>query len=223
MKKPILLDLFCCAGGAARGYADAGFDVVGVDIAPQPHYPYPFIQADALEYLTTANLSRFSAIHASPPCQGYTRARHIQGREHPMLIDETRKRLCRTGLPWVIENVEDAPMPHYLMLCGTHFGLRVYRHRQFETSHMMFAPGPCSHPHALLPGYVCIYGDVVRGTQKGHTGNHYQRYGIATGRAAMGIDWKMSQRELSECIPPAYTQYIGQFLMQIISPVEALA
>ena len=204
-----LLDLFCGAGGCAKGYHDAGFEVVGVDIKPQPHYPYEFHQADALTY----PLDGFDVIHASPPCQGYTRARYIQGNTHPLLLDQVRKRLQKSSALWVIENVQEAPMPHFVMLCGTHFGLKVYRHRQFETSHLMFSPGKCIHPHELLPDFVCVYGAHVRGRQIGNRGNNYPIYPIATGRSAMGIDWSMTQKELSEAIPPAYTRWIGEQLL----------
>lgn len=212
MNKPKLLDLFCGAGGCAKGYADADFEVIGVDIAPQPHYPYEFHQADAL----TFPLDGFDVIHASPPCQAYTRARYIQGREHPELLDITRQRLQQSGLPWVIENVQSAPMSQFLMLCGTHFDLKVYRHRQFESSHFLFSPGPCSHPHELMDGYVCIYGHHVRGRQIGKRNNNYKMYPVAMGRAAMGIDWNMTQKELSQAIPPAYTRWIGKQLIEYL-------
>jgi len=114
-----------------------------------------------------------------------------------------------------MENVSEAPMPHFLMLCGTMFGLKVYRHRQFETSHLMFSPGPCQHPHELMPGYVCVYGQHTRGRQIGRYGNNYQRYSVEVGRSAMGIDW-MTQGELSQAIPPAYTKYIGGFLLDAV-------
>ena len=208
---PRMLDLFCGAGGAAMGYHRAGFDVVGVDIAPQPRYPFEFHQADALTY----PLDGFDVIHASPPCQGYTRARHIQGREHPQLLDALRERLSASGIPWVMENVNEAPMPHYLMLCGTHFGLRVYRHRQFESSHLLLSPGRCHHPVKLLPGYLCVYGAGARETQTGNRGNHYRRATRAEARAAMGIDW-MTRAELSQAIPPAYTEFIGGQLIRSI-------
>lgn len=217
MSKPILLDLFCGAGGSARGYADAGFEVVGVDIAPQPHFPYTFIQADAL----TFPLDGFDVIHASPPCQGYSRSRHVRSsrpdrRNHPMLLDEVRKRLNQSRLPWVMENVSEAPMPHFLMLCGTQFGLKVYRHRQFESNMLLFSPGPCRHPHELLPGYVCVYGNHVRGRQVGRYGNNYTRYSVVVGHEAMGIDWSMTQVELSQAIPPSYTHWIGRQLLDAL-------
>lgn len=218
MSKPMLLDLFCKAGGATKGYMDAGFYVVGVDVEPQPHYiGNEFIQADAL----TFPLDGFDAIHASPPCQGYSRSRHIRmndahQRKYPQLLDQMRERLIANGVPWIMENVAEAPMPHFLMLCGTMFGLKVYRHRQFESSILLFSPGSCQHPHALLPGYVCIYGDHVRGRQTGKYGNNYQQYPIEVGRAAMDIDW-MTQKELAQAIPPAYTAWIGRQLMAVLA------
>ena len=117
------------------------------------------------------------------------------------------------------ENVAEASMPHFLMLCGTQFGLKVYRHRQFESSILLLSPGKCHHPHELLPDYVCVYGRHTRGRQIGRYGNNYQRYPVEVGRIAMGIDW-MSQTELSQAIPPAYTSWIGQFLLAAIEAEE---
>ena len=140
MKKPRLLDLFCCAGGAGAGYAKAGFEVVGVDLHPQPRYPFEFHQADAM----TFDLSGFDAIHASPPCQAYT---VLGGREdlshYPDLVDAVRERLQAAGVPWIIENVPGAPLRDPITLCGAMFGLRSYRHRLFESS-VQLAPPP--HP-----------------------------------------------------------------------------
>jgi DNA (cytosine-5)-methyltransferase 1 len=209
---PVLLDLFCGAGGAAMGYHRAGFRVVGVDLRPQPHYPFEFHQADAL----TFPLDGFDVIHASPPCQGYSRARFIQGREHPQLLRVLRRRLNASQQPWIMENVSGAPMSSYLQLCGTRFGLRVYRHRQFESSHLLLSPGACQHPMKLLPGYLCVYGSGARETQTGNKGNHYRRATVAQARAAMGIDW-MTLAELSQSIPPAYTEWIGRQLLTALA------
>ena len=218
-KKPLLLDLFCGQGGASAGYVRAGFDVVGVDIAPQPHYPYTFIQADAL----TFPFDGFDAVHASPPCQGYSIANNIWSRRHPLLIDAVRARLTQSGIPWVIENVYGARthLPASLVLCGTQFGLKVYRHRLFESSALLFAPGmPCRHPAKLLPGYLSIYGHGARETQTGNRGNHYRRATVAQARAAMDIDW-MTQAGLSEAIPPAYTAWLGTQLLAVVRAGKA--
>lgn len=234
MSAPLLLDLFCGAGGCGVGYTRAGFRVVGCDLNPKPlrHNPHECYQGDALAVLDALldggawhgyRLNDFAAIHASPPCQAYTRARHIQRREHPELLEPTRERLLTTQLPWVMENVSGAPMGHFVELCGTQFDLPIYRHRQFESSELLMSPGKCHHPTKLLPGHYCIYGDVVRGTATGNTGNRYQRYPVAVGRAAMGIDWYMTQAELSQAIPPAYTQWLGAQLLRAISADCALA
>lgn len=202
--RPRLLDLFCCAGGAATGYARAGFEVVGVDIKPQPHYPFEFILADAMTY----PLDGFDAIHASPPCQKYsTMTGRWEGRadEHPDLIAATRMRLVVSGLPYVIENVPGAPLLEAITLCGSMFGLGVRRHRRFESNVSMLAPR-CNH--AAQGRVVGVYG---------HAGGSSKRDGIsfggvATWREAMGIDW-MVGNELAEAIPPAYTEWLGTKLM----------
>lgn len=226
MAKPRLLDLFCGAGGAAMGYHRAGFEVVGVDINPQPNYPFEFWQRDALDvlgWLTTFSdnpASNFAAIHASPPCQLYSVANNIHGNDdHPDLLPITRTLLQATGLPYVIENVPGAPMENYIVLCGLSFGLGVKRHRWFETSFMVMVP-PCPPGH---PGdWVSVFGHTV--LERGHVtgkakggGNTIKRkhLGIARGREAMGIDW-MNRAELSESIPPAYTEHIGQYLLEAL-------
>ena len=143
--KPRILDLFCGAGGCSVGYERAGFDVVGVDIAPQPNYPFGFVQADALAALEVVPLTTVDAIHASPPCQAFSLATLYHGREnaekYPDLIEPVRKLLLDTGLPFVIENVPGAPIRHDVLLCGEMFGLRVHRHRYFETHGVFGADG----------------------------------------------------------------------------------
>ncbi|MEV7670227.1 SAM-dependent methyltransferase [Streptomyces sp. NPDC088752] len=205
--RPLLLDAFCCQGGAAAGYAAAGFDIVGVDIAPQPRYPYRFIQADAVAFIREHG-ARFTFIHASPPCQHDSECQRIQGNTHPDLIAPTRAALESTGRPWVIENVGGAvpKLRGPVMLCGAMFGLETYRHRYFETGGWtLTAPGHPAHvaPQAKMgrpipPGY---YGQFV--------GNFS---GVDHARRIMGVPW-MNRDGIRECIPPAYTQAIGtQFL-----------
>lgn len=221
--RPLLLDLFCGAGGASRGYHDAGFDVVGVDLAAQPRYPYAFVRADALEYLAglgsdpSIDGRRVDAIHASPPCQRYSTmtARHGSGQvaTHPDLVAPTRIRIHATGRPYVMENVPRAPLLEPVTLCGSMFelGLRpdrpVYlkRHRLFESNVWLWPPGPCAHRGTALAVY-------------GHAGGSSTRDpGAAFGTTeewsrAMGVDW-MTGAELAEAIPPAYTRWIGATLL----------
>lgn len=215
MTRPRLLDLFCGAGGAAMGYHRAGFDVVGVDNRPQKNYPFTFVQADALEYCA-AHGHEFDAIHASPPCQGYSRMRHLPwlaGREYPLLIPATRAALRATGRPWVIENVADAPLDGAL-LCGAALGLQVVRHRRFEASILLLFP-PC-------PGHATM---VAGGAQMG---TRYQGHGVAgvapwqEPEAALGIDW-MTRRELRQAIPPAFTEFIGGQLLAAVRDMAAVA
>jgi hypothetical protein len=148
MIRPRLLDLFCGAGGAAKGYFRAGFDVVGVDISPQKHYPFEFHQSDALEYLSV-HWKEFEVIHASPECQGYSQTQYMPGRKpikYKRQVGEVRELLEGIGKPYVIENVIGAPLINPLILCGTMFGLRVFRHRGFESNHpIYFPPAPCNH------------------------------------------------------------------------------
>lgn len=203
---PRLLDLFCGAGGAAMGYHQVGFDVVGVDIAPQPRYPFTFHQADAMTY----PLEGFDAIHASPPCQAYstmTRCRPGLSERYPDLVGPLRERLRKAGLPWVIENVVGAPLVNPMLLCGSMFGLPIHRHRLFEASFLL--------PLILHGGWdrpTSRAGHWEPGTIISVSGNCSP---IALARAAMGIEW-MNRRELSEAIPPAYTQWIGERLLEAL-------
>jgi DNA (cytosine-5)-methyltransferase 1 len=217
--RPRLLDLFCGAGGAAVGYHRAGFDVVGVDLSPQPRYPYEFVQADALTY----PLDGFDAIHASPPCQAYsamTACRPGLADQYPDLVNLTRARLAVSGLPWVIENVPGAPLAsgsdlfgaHGVKLCGHMFGLALYRHRLFETSFPLIQPE--HRPHVTPASRA---GHWTEGTIISVSGNVSP---IEVAREAMGIDW-MTRSELSEAIPPSYTAYIGWFLAGRLAGVPA--
>jgi DNA (cytosine-5)-methyltransferase 1 len=232
MTRPRLLDLFCCAGGAAKGYHDAGFDVVGVDIRPQPRYPYLFVQADALEFLDAMirctvgqsfwladeEFSTFDAIHASPPCQRFSDLAKRNGNAEawPDLIAPVRRRLKQLGLPYVIENVEGAPLVDPVMLCGTMFGLRVLRHRLFE-SNVLLAPKPHGkHPlvftHDKRKAHYGKLDEWTSPVQVTGGGNCSK----AAAADAMGIDW-MTKNELNEAIPPAYTEWLGkQVIRQLV-------
>jgi DNA (cytosine-5)-methyltransferase 1 len=215
---PRLLDLFCGAGGAAMGYHRAGFEVVGVDINRQPHYPFQFVQADAM----TFPLDGFDVIHASPPCQSYSRAtRNLWGAEradaHPDLLAPTRDRLAGSGLPYIIENVEGAPIRASIMLCGTMFGLNIRKHRWCETSFdLLLAPASCGDHRNLYNPWKG--GPGVRSADKF--------------REAQGTPWipgeggssrKTAVRtggDCSDAIPPAYTEWIGR---QLIRAIEVAA
>lgn len=197
-----LLDLFCGAGGAAMGYHRAGFEVVGVDVEPQPHYPFDFHQADAM----TFPLDGFDVVHASPPCQDHTR--QYVPREHGTgwMLAATRERLVTTGKPWVLENVPGAPMHPNVVLCGCVVGLDdIRRERWFETSPPLFVlRQPCYHPRPV----ISVTGT---GTPTG-TWKVYGSLKLSDFRRAMGIGW-MNRAELSQAIPPAYTEWIGRQLI----------
>lgn len=202
-----ILDLFCGAGGAAMGYHRAGFEVIGVDIAPQPHYPFEFHQANAL----TFPLDGFDAIHASPPCQRYSQATRFQPAmlrdSYPELIEPTRTRLIASGVPYVIENVPHAPLLNPVMLCGGQFGLTMTfrgelvglrRHRGIESNCDITDPG--RHDHRFRA--VSVFGG----------GDKYFRKGFnQLCRDVMGIDW-MTHQELAEAVPPVYTEHVGHQL-----------
>jgi DNA (cytosine-5)-methyltransferase 1 len=215
--RPRLLDLFCGAGGCSVGYHRAGFDVTGVDIEPHPDYPYQMIVADALDVLADpAHLDRFDVIHASPPCQGYS-TMTADHDAHPRLIGPVRAALA--GRLYVIENVAGARrhMVDPVQLCGSTFGLGVQRHRLFESSTFLM-PQPCG-PH---PTPVGVYGQHpdARAYPRPGTGTSRgdKATSLAEGRAAMGIDW-MGWADLTEAVPPAFTEYIGaQLLDQLVTP-----
>ena len=205
-----LLDLFCGAGGSAMGYYRAGFDdITGVDNKPMPRYPFRFIQADALEYLAEHG-HEYDVIHASPPCQRYTRAQNASKNSgaHPDLIEPIRNLLMLTKKLYVIENVIGAPLIDPKVLCGLSFGLRVRRHRLFETNFFFLVPpDQCKNED-----YYVIFGNEVRERRHGeHAGRKNK---INEGRIAMGIEW-MTRKELSEAIPPAYTEYIGKRILEV--------
>ena len=220
-RKPRLLDLFCCAGGAGVGYSRAGFEVVGVDINPQPNYPLPFIQADALT-LDPKFIASFCAIHASPPCQSYSDLAKRNGNadEWPRLIEPVREMLIRSGLPYIIENVDGAPLINFVVLCGTMFPhLRVLRHRLFEANFEIVPPPHKKHPKChTFDLRKSHYGKTDEWTDFVSV-NGGGNCTIAAARDAMGIDW-MTKREINESIPPAYTQLVGQQLIYHMSRAE---
>lgn len=194
------------------GYHRAGFDVVGVDIKAQKHYPFEFHQADALEYLAEHG-PEFDVIHASPPCQAFSALKSMwNSRKHPDLIAPTREALRACGKPYIIENVPGAPLIAPFMLCGTMFGLGVgiaelRRHRLFEASFPVGLQTPCAH--RLFRQVIGVYGGHGRDRRrKANT----QDFSTRQRREAMGIDW-MTGTELSQAIPPAYTEWIGKQLM----------
>lgn len=229
--KPKLLDLFCCQGGAAKGYADAGFEVFGVDITPQPRFPFWFGLGNALDALrmllknqplrfflstkcgTMLRVEDIDAIHASPPCQAHTNAQKIQGNDHPTLIDPTRRLLDLIGLPYVIENVPGSPLNDPVELCGSMFGLETYRHRLFETNWELSAP---EHPQ-----HVARTTKMGRPPQSGefmHVVGNFS--GVERGREVMGMPWA-NRDGLREAIPPAYTEHIGRQLIARLDRVAA--
>jgi len=212
-----LLDLFCGAGGAAVGYHRAGFtDIVGVDIKPQPHYPFTFIQADVLEW---DDWDGWDLIHASPPCQAYSRLRHLpwlKDRNYPDLVPPVRRLLRSQDTPWFMENVEDAPLAkqsnlwglHGVVLCGLMYGLPLFRHRIFESSTAIPQPSHPLHPPTGHTGRRLNKKKANRGTILTIAG-HSSGWTLDEQRHAMGIDW-MTRDELTQAIPPAYTEYIGR-------------
>lgn len=204
MSRPRLADLFSCAGGAGVGYSRAGFDVVGVDIDPQPNYPFEFHQGDALKFLLEHH-HEFDAFHASPPCQAYTKAQKIQGNTHPDFIAATRAAFELIGKPYVIENVPGSPIRADLELCGAMFGLGTYRHRLFESNVPLVAP---AHP-----AHVARTTKMGRPPREGefmHVVGNFS--GAAQARVAMDMPWA-TRDELREAIPPAYSQFVGTQLL----------
>lgn len=227
--KPYLLDLYCSAGGCTKGYQRAGFYVVGVDIKPQPRYcGDAFVRMDAIQTLETLvgggyitdttghkwYLSDFFAVSASPPCQAYSVTSNMPWvGEYPKLIDPIRKLLIRTGKPYVIENVPGAPLIQPVTLCGTMFGLKMFRHRLFETSFFMLGIPHAKHQEQVgKNGFVCMagHGDAGRGRIPA---DHRT---VAAWKRAARIDW-MNRDEMAQAIPPAYTEWIGQRLMEAIT------
>ena len=227
--RPRLLDLFSCAGGASYGYTLAGFDVVGVDIAPQPHYPYAFVQANALDILKDhVFLADFDAIHCSPECKGYTNCNLSPKHRYQRLIGEVRDLLNKTGKPYIIENVTGAKRAKRasLLLCGTMFDLPMRRHRLFETNIgefgiFIYPPRTCVHKSATIGVYGhSIWDSSLPGTPRKDGRKRPDSVPAEVGRRAMGISW-MNKDELAEALPPVYTEWIGQFLLEAIKNRQA--
>lgn len=221
MTRPLLLDLFCCAGGASRGYWDAGFDVVGVDIEPQPHYPYTFIRGDALQVMgrlvnrysiNSYTLSDFDAFAASPPCQKFSRLSNSQPgtkEKYPDLIPKTRELLGFTGKPYAIENVPGAPLRTTVTLCGTSFGKQLQLHRDFETNFPV-PPLECDHTKYVINPANVEGRARIRAQYPGETIE-------GVWRREKGVEW-MNGHEGREAIIPAFTEYIGGFMLRAAQP-----
>lgn len=229
--KPTMLDLFCCEGGAAKGYADAGFEVFGVDINPQPLYPYWFHQGDVLDVLDRLRsglgivfvhpdgrqrvlfIEQIAAVHASPPCQAHSSITPDKSK-HVNLIPEVRERLERSPRPYVIENVEGAryELITPIRLCGSSFGLKVRRHRLFESSVPLRAR-LCEHEPQGTP--VGVYGELrtKHWTRPDGRSRGKKATSLEEAREAMGMPWA-SWHGCTQAIPPAYTEFIGQQLLE---------
>jgi DNA (cytosine-5)-methyltransferase 1 len=202
--RPLHLDTYCCQGGASRGYSDAGFTVLGVDICPQPRYPFAFVRADAVEFIRRYG-HLFDSISASPPCQLYSKTHRIRKNDHPDLIRPTREALTETGRPWVVENVMDAEpeMHDPVMLCGAMFGIRTYRHRLFEPGGGFTFDVPDHPEHEAKTAKM---GRRVKPGEYMHVVGNFT--GVDDAREIMGMPWA-TRDGLREAIPPAYTEYIG--------------
>lgn len=223
---PELLDLFCCEGGAGEGYRRAGFNITGIDHERQTRYPGRFIQWDALEFVKKYG-HRYDAVHASPPCQKYSRSKHTHSKEHPDLLQPTRDALEELGKPYIIENVYGADMTNIVTLCGATFGLTatdtdgtplvLRRHRLFESNEWLW-PAECEHLGYVDRGYKIagVYGAGCRTQEsaKERGGGYTPSKEVA--ERLLGIDW-MSAHGLTQAIPPAYTEYLGKQLIEILS------
>lgn len=219
--RPKLLDLYCKAGGAGMGYHRAGFDVTGVDIEPQKHYPFTFIQGDAIHYLLTYG-HLYDAFHASPPCLFASKSTSIaksRGKVYPDLIPATRAAMSLYKIPSIMENVPGAIMRPDIIMRGTMFNLKVLRKRIFEINNcFILQPGIPPKKGTVKAGdYSSVFG---KGSWKKSKADDMPKHALNTVREtwafAMGIDWYMNETELAEAIPPAYTEYIGKQLINYL-------
>ena len=219
--KPRALDLFCGAGGAGMGLHRAGFDVTGVDIDPQPRYPFSFVQADALQL--PFDLAAFDFIWASPPCQDYSSLKGLAKKERGRLIPFVREMLIASGKPYCIENVVGSELQNPILLCGSMFGLGVWRHRLFEMSHPPILVPQCQHDLVPQPIDVTGSGGPFNGVRKtGNGGISRKPQNIQHASDVMGIDW-MTRREISQAIPPAYSESIGLAAMECLINLQQAA
>jgi DNA (cytosine-5)-methyltransferase 1 len=206
-----LLDLFCGAGGASKGYSLAGFDVTGIDIKHGKRYPFEYLRRDVM-LLTIEDLEPYDLIHASPPCQTFSVTKHLRnaqgkGTDKLDLLEPVRNLLINSGKPYIIENVKGAPLINAVQLCGSAFGLKVRRHRLFE-SNLAIKGTNCNHTERPVGVYGSLNDEIPKGGKTAET--------IGQAREAMGIDW-MIWGELVEAIPPAYTHYIGMQLSGLLN------
>lgn len=206
---PRLADLYCGAGGSAVGLHQVGFQVIGFDLQPQPRYPFEFHQLDALQ----VSLEGFDAVWASPPCQKYTRMLlPSQRTTHIDLVAPTRDLLAASGLPYIIENVVGAPLKDTILLCGQMFGLRVFRHRLFESNVFLWAPPHQRHQGHTSTGSLAAYHTFEKGSRITVAGHAFR---LRDGAAAMGIDW-MNRAELAQAVPPCYSEFLGRQLVTTV-------
>lgn len=224
-----ILDLFCCAGGASSGYFRAGFEVVGVDINPQPNYPYTFVQGDAIEFLIKYGKD-FDAIHASPPCQHYTKLKTLSVARngnnsygsHPELIEPVRALLQNSGKPYIIENVPGAPLINPISLSGSQFGLKTQRKRNFECSFSVDLSSLPPRTKMQTPSVgrgVGPDGSISICGNGGVKGLKSVDIPLVWSNALGGVSW-MTRAEMAECIPPAYTEFLGIQLMNHIIRIQ---
>jgi DNA (cytosine-5)-methyltransferase 1 len=205
------MDTFCCAGGVGFGYYQAGFIPVGVDIEQQDNYPFLFVQMDAIEAIEQF-VDCFDAIHASPPCQEYSVTKTLHDNKYPDLLVPTRNALKASGKPYIMENVPGSPMLDYVKLRGDMFGLRTLRVRYFESNCLLIVP---SYPKkkGTTSGNGKKYSSFDDGYYVTVTGNNFR---FTDGKVAMDIFW-MTKRELTQSIPPAYSEFLGLQLMRYVN------